>query len=1382
MQRHIFFLLLVCSTGVVTGMISGKWQVHPAVPPARSKHGQVAAHPLFPDLIYFHGGRSPGGTTLGDMWTYNITSNVFSELKLHGTPPPPRQVHSLALVQNSKHPQGVLYVFGGLIDEQPTVAYDIYKIDPVSGLSLPLPSAIPGRWRHSTVALGSQMIICFGIDRGLRDDVWAFNTESEAWVELKPVADSPPPPEKRYHPCCQPVNTTAFVCFGGTLANVTDSSEVMLYDVNYRRWVNYAAHGTRGEHFPIPRNSAACFYHTHNQTFTISHGWSTAELVGFNDMWDFDLKTATWTKVTPGMQKQQSELIDSAFWTVMPNRKAYFFGGWGETTTLNSLWVHNMETRENNNLYASQEAPTARVLHCTVNVGEMVYVLLGASGATILTDVWKYDTRTSTWTQLAVDGVIIRLYAAACVVRGTIIFIFGGALSLTETTLSSDMFLIDTGSHDGEHLRSSLVILQAGSPQPTARYHAAATLFGGDNIVIMGGKGYREEPFDDVWVFEVTSSRWSEVQVGGGAGYLWKHGIVKIRTDALLILNGDDGVMSLDKRWLSYPQQSRSGSELKVFMNFSALNYESDPGEKIPIIKSDVVRVSATYVVGYNATRVLILGGSVDGTSTVELTSSHIYDTITRVNTVLPRPPFATTESQAAFVGNKVYLFGGRLMSKGIVFEEVSHMQIFTFEQDSICNGTNDLIGCITCPAGFFPPRCEPCPTHTYFDESTGACLPCVQGRQNKFTAIVGRASCTLVESDAKTNLTDGHKAVTRQQQPHPFQKGETPMNFWIAVIVVAGTSVLVIIFLIFGVSALQVRRRNKWLRPEMHEALEKVYTDIQGGGPEGIGERELFVLFHILATEQCRYFLTEEWISDLVQKYDADGSRQIELDEFEDMMIECCMNPKQDFNVDWARFGVDDSIIPAPMKPLPPVDDPRFEELIKEKEEAVKFKMFSLKSIDFFNDQHTVGALGEAMYIKATGNGGVATFCWIFGLVVIVIALTGQYVYENEEEERTSQPYLTLDFDIKSDLIATFSLGSSGYKTVGNITREETDAACRAISVQFGGEGGAQNVKVGLSRLSCKAGDGLFNITWQCLRCNLGSSAVDLSFTSAEDRMYASDLTLYLITTTGIPGVQDRSIYSMIRRSDHADIDEQVSYTWRTLSASPQEILRGLDKSSSFAVDMFPTIFGQKDDIDNGNAAKTSTGYHAYITGSKMNAIPKRNFLASNGLSIVVQFQIRGSSTLIVSRRMKQNLLIFLTGIVGAISGFVGACIAVMRFFVGRQLKERQELIRKDKKRTRRELMEMNQKGQLAAVSDNAPNVEIFQLRLDTESLYPIPGAPKWYTQVEKLMLAGLSFKMAKSLIESIEVLNEEAKQSVRPRTPVMEPIDSWDTALFGK
>ena len=175
----------------------------------------------------------------------------------------------------------------------------------------------------------------------------------------------------------------------------------------------------------------------------------------------------------------------------------------------------------------------------------------------------------------------------------------------------------------------------------------------------------------------------------------------------------------------------------------------------------------------------------------------------------------------------------------------------------------------------------------------------------------------------------------------------------------------------------------------------------------------------------------------------------------------------------------------------------------------------------------------------------------------------------------------------------------------------------------------------------------------------------------------------------------------------------------------------------SSFVVQTFPSVFGDKADVSAGNKARTNTGYFVHITGSTVGtAIPEMSNYY-NGVVVQVAFQVVGSSTLVITRRVKVTELQFISGLVGAVSGFVSILVAGMKAYDTLLLTQRLKARKK--------------------IETNNTDVDM-RLRMPRK---PLPGFPPWYADLQQLMEGGMSFQHSKRIVECVMHISKGSRAS---------------------
>eukprot|EP00759_Apiculatamorpha_spiralis_P037884 PhF_6_TR37506/c0_g1_i2/m.55396 len=347
------------------------WEVISSQPPPRSKQVQV---PIDSERLFIFGGRNGGGVPLNDAWVLNVTSNVFSSVVMAGDVPAPRFSSGYASLTKS---DGISYVYIFSGSNSQDIFYDMFEVRTTNWLSKAVTKPpIRGRWRMASFSLANRyLLLGFGIAETAMSDLYQYDAWTDTWAEIVP-RNSDDKPTPRFDPCCTAINTTAFVCFGGTTFTTEDSNEVFVFDTQYNYWSRLFA-TSRDNASPFPRRVAACTYLPNTNELLVSNGWSSELVREFNDVWTFNLGSKTWQNQPLTITKTELYSMDSSVWTTFPNKNSSFmFGGWG-AQTINTLYMIDSNTKLITTLAPNQIKPTARSLHCVVAWGTNLTVLLG---------------------------------------------------------------------------------------------------------------------------------------------------------------------------------------------------------------------------------------------------------------------------------------------------------------------------------------------------------------------------------------------------------------------------------------------------------------------------------------------------------------------------------------------------------------------------------------------------------------------------------------------------------------------------------------------------------------------------------------------------------------------------------------------------------------------------------------------------------------------------------------------------------------------------------------------------------------------------------------------------------------------------------------------
>jgi galactose oxidase-like protein len=165
-------------------------------------------------VAYLFGGQAgpDAGSTLGDLWAYDLGADAWERVPVAGPAPPPRSRHVAAWLDGV----GLVIVGGRGADDRPLD--DAWRFDPNAGAWQPLPAqgtALPARSDScAAVDRAGSLWMSHGLADAAKvlDDTWRYEPGTGRWATVSPAS----PPAARAGHVCWHDEAGRFLLFGGT--------------------------------------------------------------------------------------------------------------------------------------------------------------------------------------------------------------------------------------------------------------------------------------------------------------------------------------------------------------------------------------------------------------------------------------------------------------------------------------------------------------------------------------------------------------------------------------------------------------------------------------------------------------------------------------------------------------------------------------------------------------------------------------------------------------------------------------------------------------------------------------------------------------------------------------------------------------------------------------------------------------------------------------------------------------------------------------------------------------------------------------------------------------------------------------------------------------
>jgi hypothetical protein len=419
--------------------------------------------------MIIHGGLAAGGSSIGDLWSLDCTTNLWTLLTPAGDAPSARARHSA--VYDPARDQMIL--FGGLTGSGVTSDVHVLDLATTTWTKLTIGGPIPSARQAAGMVLraGHDQLLVFG-GRGTGNqelnDLWIFNLAAQSWTELTPPP--PRPPARFDHVVAYAESLDQLVVFGGFGASgPLNDSYVLRLDVQPVAWDLLVPAGSA----PSPRStlaappvlvddvlhvyggdgSSGAFFNTsyalridplqweavpdsgnvpakrmaqqavHDRThdrMVVFGGWTGAPNSAMGDSWQLSYgpigaPALTWSPLITTPQFTEGRYGSGHLYDPDSTRMLMFYGGTNAESYDTEIVQLDLNTLAWSEFTTVNPGPAGRT-GCAVAYDSLRHrvILFGGlidrpgQGNDSVNDTWILDMHTRTWTQVATDTSLAR--------------------------------------------------------------------------------------------------------------------------------------------------------------------------------------------------------------------------------------------------------------------------------------------------------------------------------------------------------------------------------------------------------------------------------------------------------------------------------------------------------------------------------------------------------------------------------------------------------------------------------------------------------------------------------------------------------------------------------------------------------------------------------------------------------------------------------------------------------------------------------------------------------------------------------------------------------------------------------------------------------------
>ena len=273
----------------------------------------------------------------------------------------------------------------------------------------------------------------------------------------------------------------------------------------------------RGNEHPSKRwGHSVCL---HNNNMIIFGGRHSQRIL--SNIYSLDFSSLSWSKIEPFGNSPPARDSHSAI--IYNNNDMIIFGGNGTTGKLNDLWNFNFNDKKWTKISASGNGPSPRDGHLTSLIYNKYMIIYAGldNNDNVIHDIYLFDIQNKIWYECDIDGVPIQSKdGQSCCKIGNTMYLFGGQ-GPPDDEYSNDLFTlkfeIPDNLKNGQKPKAIISNVEINNNNLRPKVRASQTCVGYKDqyLIIIGGEGKNQIPLDDIWIFDLKTKSYIEIELQG---------------------------------------------------------------------------------------------------------------------------------------------------------------------------------------------------------------------------------------------------------------------------------------------------------------------------------------------------------------------------------------------------------------------------------------------------------------------------------------------------------------------------------------------------------------------------------------------------------------------------------------------------------------------------------------------------------------------------------------------------------------------------------------------------------------------------------------------------------------------------------------------------